>query len=112
MRAVEFEEVEPGLGGERRGAREVVANPVHVRPVHLLGYLTVRKVGECGGGQQRPGPALERLVHPLPCELGRALASRVTQLHADLGLGTAVDELHDAAPAVHVLGAIHAGTAG
>src|SRR2546426_11351971 len=63
---VELEEVEPRLVRHLHGPDEVVADRVHVPPVHRPRHLTVREVRYGRRRDERPVTRLERLVDPLP----------------------------------------------
>ncbi len=52
------------------------------------------------GRADRPVAGRERTIHLLPAELGRSLASRVTELQAELRGRVAVHEIDDAPPGI------------
>jgi len=95
-RHVQLEHVEPGLVRVVRGTHEFVPDPVHVGAGHLARGLRVGFVGQRRGRDEIPVARLERMVDTLPAELGRALAPRVAELHAQLGAGLRVTEIDDA----------------
>ena len=96
MRHVQLEHVEAGRFGVPGGAHEIVPDPVHVGAVHLARRLRFRLVGKRRRRDQIPVAGFQRVVHALPAELRRALAPRMAELHAKLGAGLRVAEIHDA----------------
>ena len=82
MRHVQLEHVEPGRFGVAGGAHEFVPDPVHVGADHLPRGLRFRVIGKRRRRDEIPVAGLQRVVHALPAELGRALAPRVAELHA------------------------------
>ena len=112
MRAVQLEQIEPGVDGAPRRPHEVADDVVHVGERHLARDLIGRRVGDRGGSDQRPIAARQRLVDPVPDQLRRSLASAVAELRANRCLAVLVGEPDDPPPRGDVLVAVHAAASG
>src|SRR5690606_8284883 len=84
VRAVQFQPVGTGGGGELGRPHEIRLDAIHVSPVHRFRDLAIFQIGQGGSGQQRPAASRQRLVHAFPGESGCPLAARMTKLDADL----------------------------
>ena len=76
VRAVQLEHVEAAALRHRGGRDELLAHHVHVGAVHRLRRLIVRRPRDVRRRHHRPVAVLQRRVHLLPAELGRALRRR------------------------------------
>src|SRR5437870_6905402 len=94
-----------------RGTDEVVPNLFHIGLVHLFGHLTLWRVGERRGREQRPVPCPQRSIKTLPAWPGRASSSGMVQLQGDLCRRTGVEAINDTLPRRHVLSAVYASAA-
>ncbi len=97
MRAVQFEQVEPGVGGPARGRDELVADRAISATDSARGIWFTGRYGTARRPDHRPVAGRQRFVHALPHQPGRALAAGVAELDADLGgVDLGVHEGHDA----------------
>ncbi len=113
MRAVQFEEVEPGPGGTPGGRGELLAEVGELGARQLARGLAVWPVRDPGGGHQRPVALVQGLVDALPHQFGRALAAAVAELYADRGAGClGVHEVGDPPPGLRLPSGVDAGAAG
>jgi hypothetical protein len=102
--AVQLEQVETGLGAAAGGVHELLGQRRHLRPAELAGHLVdARPVGDRRRGRHLPAALVQRLVHALPHQPGRALATGVADLEADRSWGPLVHEVREPSPRVPLL---------
>ena len=109
---MDFEHVEAGARRHLGRRDELVAHAVHVSPRHRVGALVAIRPRGRRRRHHRPVAVLQRRVHVLPAELGRALGAGMAELAADFRVGLGVDEIDDAFPRRLVLRRVHARAAG
>ena len=98
MGAVQLQHVEAaGLAAQRR-RHEFLLDAVHRGAIHLTRHLAVGEVRQWRRRDRIPAALLQRPVHALPHQFGRALAAGVSKLQADLCRRIGVDEIDDARP--------------
>ena len=97
VRAMQFENVEAGLGAAARGGAEIRLHPLHVIARHLARDGAVRQIGHRRSRHDRPIAMLQRLIDAFPRHPGRALAAGMAELKSGLGRG-GVNEIDQAFP--------------
>ncbi|GAA3214379.1 hypothetical protein GCM10020256_15170 [Streptomyces thermocoprophilus] len=113
MGAVQFEQVEPGVGGAAGGVGELLADVGELGAGEAARCLAARLVRQRRRGDERPVAVGQGFVHALPHQLGGALAAGVAELHADRGARRLpVHEGDDAPPRLGLAAGVQAGAAG
>ena len=98
MGAVQLQHVEAaGLAAQGR-RDELLLDAVHRGAIHLARHLAVGEVRQWRRRDRVPAALLQRPVHALPHQFGRALAAGVSKLQADLCGRIGVDEIDDPRP--------------
>ena len=93
---VQFEHVEPAGDRAARACDKLRLDAVHVGARHRARHLVFCRVGQCRGSHERPVARRQRMVHPLPTDLGRPFAAGMAQLHADFRAAVLMHEVDDA----------------
>ena len=98
MGAVQLQHVEAAALAALGRGDELRLDAVHRGAVHLARHLAVGEIGQRRRRHRVPAALLQRPVHAVPHQLGRALAAGVAELQADLRRRIGVDEIDDARP--------------
>ncbi len=95
---MQLQHVEAAGLAAQASSDELLLDAVHRGAIHFARHLAVGEVRQWRRRDRVPAALLQRPVHALPHQLGRALAAGMAKLQADFGGGIGVDEINDARP--------------